>query len=60
MYQLYGWINWQKQKKISEEEERKVGFELSLNTFVELKKIHPKIHMMSANNFELVADLLKY
>ena len=49
-----------KAKKVSEEEERKVGFELSLNAFVELKKIHPKIHMMSANNFELVADLLKY
>lgn len=49
-----------KAKKISEEEERKVGFELSLNAFVELKKIHPKIHMMSANNFELVTDLLKY
>ena len=47
-------------KKISEEEERKVGFDLSLNAFLELKKIHPKIHMMSANNFELVADILKY
>ena len=47
-------------KKIGEEEERKVGFELSLNAFLELKKIHPKIHMMSANNFELVSDLLKY
>jgi len=47
-------------KKISEEEEKKVGFELSLNAFLELKKIHPKIHMMSANNFELVADLVKY
>ena len=47
-------------KKISEEEEKKVGFELSLNAFLELKKVHPKIHIMSANNFELVADLLKY
>ena len=47
-------------KKISEDEEKKVGFELSLNAFLELKKIHPKIHMMSANNFELVADLVKY
>lgn len=49
-----------KAKKISEEEEQKVGFELSLKTFLELKKIHPKIHMMSANNFDLVADLLQY
>ena len=47
-------------KKISEEEEKKVGFELSLNAFLELKKAHPKIHIMSANNFELVADLVKY
>ena len=47
-----------KAKKISEEEEKKVGFELSLKTFKELQKIHPKIHMMSANNFELIADIL--
>lgn len=46
-------------KKISEEEERKVGFELSLNAFKTIRKIHPKMHIMSANNFELVADLLK-
>lgn len=47
-----------KAKKISEEEERKVGFELSLKTFKELKKIHPKIHIMSANNFKIVSDIL--
>jgi 5,10-methylenetetrahydrofolate reductase len=46
-------------KKISEEEEQKVGFELSLNAFKAIRKVHPKMHMMSANNFELVADLLK-
>jgi len=46
-------------KKISEEEEKKVGFELSLQTFKELQKVHPKIHIMSANNFELVSDILK-
>lgn len=45
-------------KKISEEEERKVGFDLSCKTFKTLQKIHPKIHMMSANNFELIADIL--
>jgi len=45
-------------KKISEEEEKKVGFELSCQTFKNLKRIHPKIHMMSANNFELVSDIL--
>jgi 5,10-methylenetetrahydrofolate reductase len=45
-------------KKIGEEEEKKVGFELSCQTFKNLKRIHPKIHMMSANNFELVSDIL--
>lgn len=48
-----------KAKKISEEEEKKVGFELSLRTFKELKSIHPKIHLMSANNFELISDILR-
>lgn len=48
-----------KAKKISEEEERKVGFELSLRTFKELQSIHPKIHLMSANNFELISDILR-
>lgn len=47
-------------KKIGEEEEKKVGFELSLQTFQELKKVHPKIHMMSANNFELIAAILNH
>lgn len=46
-------------KKISEEEEKKVGFELSVETFKAIQKVHPKIHLMSANNFELVADILK-
>ncbi len=48
-----------KAKKISEEEEKKVGFELSLRTFKELQSIHPKIHLMSANNFELISDILR-
>lgn len=48
-----------KAKKISEDEERKVGFELSLRTFRELQSIHPKIHLMSANNFELISDILR-
>lgn len=48
-----------KAKKISEEEEKKVGFELSLRTFRELQSIHPKIHLMSANNFELISDILR-
>jgi len=48
-----------KAHNISEEEEKKVGFELSLNLFKKIKKIHPKIHIMSANKFELVKDLLE-
>jgi len=48
-----------KAKKISKEEEKKVGFELSLRTFKELQSIHPKIHLMSANNFELISDILR-
>lgn len=47
-------------KKISEEEERKLGLELSVQAFKEIQKVHPKMHMMSANNFELIADILNH
>jgi len=40
-------------------EEYKVGFELSKNLFDELKAYHPKIHLMSANQFELAKELLE-
>ena len=40
------------------EEEYKVGFELSKNLFEELKVLHPKIHLMTANHFELARDIL--
>ncbi len=46
-------------KKKGDEQERKMGLELSIETFYELKKIHPKIHLMSANNFELIAQILQ-
>jgi len=42
-----------------EEEEYKVGFELSKNLFDELKEFHPKIHLMTANKFDLAKDILK-
>lgn len=45
-------------KKIGENEEKKVGFELSLQTFQMLRRVHPKTHIMSANHFELIADIL--
>lgn len=44
--------------KISEEEEQKVGMELSLNLFNSIKNFHPKIHLMTANKFETAAELL--
>jgi len=46
-----------KAHKISEEEEYKVGMELSRNLFQKLLKVHPKIHIMTANRFEIVKEL---
>ena len=40
------------------EEEYKIGFELSKNLFDEIKAYHPKIHLMTANQFDLAKDLL--
>jgi 5,10-methylenetetrahydrofolate reductase len=40
------------------EEEYKVGFELSKNLFESIKALHPKIHLMTANQFELARDIL--
>jgi len=40
------------------DEEYKVGFELSKNLFDEIKAYHPKIHLMTANQFELAKNLL--
>lgn len=42
----------------SPEEEYKVGFELSKNLFEELKALHPKLHLMTANQFQLARDIL--
>jgi 5,10-methylenetetrahydrofolate reductase len=41
------------------EEEEKIGFELSLNLFKEMKKIYPKIHIMTANKFDLAYKILE-
>jgi len=46
-----------KAHKIGEKEEYKVGLELSRNLFQKLLKIHPKIHIMTANRFEIVKEL---
>ena len=40
------------------EEEYKVGYELSKNLFVSLKDYHPKIHLMTANQFQLAKEIL--
>ena len=40
------------------EEEYKVGFDLSKTIFDELKVLHPKIHLMTANQFQVARDIL--
>lgn len=40
------------------EEEYKVGFELSKQLFDDLQKLHPKIHLMTANQFQIAKDIL--
>jgi 5,10-methylenetetrahydrofolate reductase len=53
------WIDkLKKASQISEQEEYKVGLELSKNLLEDIKKIHPKVHLMTANNFELANKLL--
>lgn len=43
---------------ISAEEEYKVGFELSKTLFDDIKELHPKIHLMTANQFQIAKDIL--
>lgn len=40
------------------DEEYKVGFELSKTLFEDLKELHPKIHLMTANQFQIAKDIL--
>ncbi len=47
-----------KASKISEEEERKVGMELSSDLLKNIQKLHPKIHLMTANKFDIASELL--
>lgn len=44
---------------VSIEEEYKVGFEMSKQLFEDLLELHPKVHLMTANQFDLAAELLK-
>ena len=41
------------------EKEYEVGFALSKELFENIKKLHPKMHIMTANNFSLAKELLK-
>jgi 5,10-methylenetetrahydrofolate reductase len=43
---------------ISPEEEYSIGLNLSKNLFEKLKALHPKIHIMTANQFELAKAIL--
>lgn len=45
--------------KINEEEEKKAGMELNLKLIKDIKKIHPKIHLMTANRFDIASELLR-
>jgi len=44
--------------KIGKEEERKVGLNLSSNLFAEIQRFHPKVHLMTANKFDIANELL--
>ena len=44
--------------KIGEEEEHKVGMRLSRGIYNELVKLHPKVHLMTANKFEIAAEII--
>ncbi len=47
-----------KAHKEGEKKEYEVGFALSKELFTELKDLHPKIHIMTANRFELADAIL--
>lgn len=53
------WIeSLRKANAISAEEEYKVGFELSKNLFDNIMEVHPKVHLMTANQFQVAKDIL--
>jgi len=43
---------------ISPEAEYEAGFALSKKLFDDIKKLHPKIHLMTANQFQVAKDIL--
>ena len=44
--------------RVSAEEEYKVGFDLSKKLFDAIKSVHPKIHLMTANHFQIAKEIL--
>ena len=44
--------------KIGKEEEYKIGLELSKNLFDEIMKIYPKVHIMTANKFDIADRII--
>ena len=45
-------------KNKDDETQEKTGLELSRNLFEELYHLHPKMHVMTANNFQLAKDII--
>lgn len=59
IYVPHSWIDkLEVAHKISEKEEYKVGMELSKNLYNEVIKLHPKVHIMSANRYDVVKELI--
>ena len=53
------WINeLENAHKISPEEEYKVGMQLSQDIYKEINKLHPKIHLMTANRFDVANEVI--
>jgi len=44
--------------EISPEEEYRVGFELSKRLFDDIMTLHPKVHLMTANHFQIAKEIL--
>ncbi|MCH9813757.1 MAG: methylenetetrahydrofolate reductase [Epsilonproteobacteria bacterium] len=46
-------------KNISDVEQEKIGLEMSIQTFSDIYDLHPKMHMMAANNFALAKKIIE-
>jgi 5,10-methylenetetrahydrofolate reductase len=59
IYVPQSWIDaLTKASKIGEKEERKVGMQLSSSLLKDIQKLHPKVHLMTANKFDIASELL--